>query len=67
LGVQTYGRLGPTLRIQVRTAPTRQDEVSRELRRRIQIEFQRQKIAISSVHDVRQSSAFHESKEKAQA
>ena len=48
LGVQAYGRPGATLRVQIRTAPTRQDEVSRELRRRIQIEFQRQGIRISS-------------------
>src|SRR5260370_5279027 len=45
LGVQQYDQMGATLRLQVRTAPTRQDEVCRELRRRIQIEFQRQGIA----------------------
>src|SRR6267143_2911279 len=42
LGVQEVERSASTVRLQVRTAPTRQDEVSRELRRRIQIEFQRQ-------------------------
>jgi small-conductance mechanosensitive channel len=42
LGVQAYDQAASTLRLQVRTVPTRQDEVSRELRRRIQIEFQRQ-------------------------
>jgi small conductance mechanosensitive channel len=45
LGVQDYGASGTTLRLQVRTAPTRQDEVCRELRRRIQMELQRQGIA----------------------
>jgi hypothetical protein len=30
---------GTTVRLQVRTAPTRQDDVARELRRRIQIEL----------------------------
>ena len=45
LGVQGYDHAGATLRLQVRTAPTRQDEVCRELRRRIYIEFQRQGIA----------------------
>ena len=45
LGVQGYDQTGATLRLQVRTAPTRQDEVCRELRRRIQMEFQRQGIA----------------------
>lgn len=48
LGVQSYDPIGTTLRLQVRTAPTRQDEVCRELRRRIQMELQRQGIAITS-------------------
>jgi small-conductance mechanosensitive channel len=66
LGVQDYGPAGPTFRLQVRTAPTRQDEVSRELRRRIQIEFQRQSVPIVSVQDLEQTSAFHQPEEKAQ-
>jgi small conductance mechanosensitive channel len=45
LGVQGFDQTGATLRLQVRTAPTRQDEVCRELRRRIHMEFQRQGIA----------------------
>jgi moderate conductance mechanosensitive channel len=48
LGVQQYDQMGATLRLQVRTAPTRQDEVCRELRRRIQIEFQRQGIGVDN-------------------
>jgi small conductance mechanosensitive channel len=48
LGVQAYDNFAPTLRLQVRTAPTRQDEVCRELRRRIQLEFQRQGIPLAS-------------------
>jgi moderate conductance mechanosensitive channel len=48
LGVQAFDRAASTLRLQVRTAPTRQDEVSRELRRRIQAEFQRRNIPLSS-------------------
>jgi small-conductance mechanosensitive channel len=67
LGVQTYGRLGPTLRIQVRTSPMRQDEVSRELRRRIQLEFQRQSIPIFAAQDIEQASVFLESEEEPQA
>ncbi|HWW19055.1 MAG TPA: mechanosensitive ion channel family protein [Candidatus Saccharimonadales bacterium] len=47
LGVQEYDHAGATLRLQVRTAPTRQDEVCRELRRRIHIEFRRQGIALN--------------------
>jgi moderate conductance mechanosensitive channel len=49
LGVQEFDQAGATLRLQVRTAPTRQDEVCRELRRRIHMEFQRQGIAINEV------------------
>ena len=49
LGVQSYDRSATVVRLQVRTAPTRQDEVTRELRRRIQIEFQRQGIPVASV------------------
>ncbi|HXN52525.1 MAG TPA: mechanosensitive ion channel domain-containing protein [Candidatus Acidoferrum sp.] len=48
LGVQGYDHTGATLRLQVRTAPTRQEEVCRELRRRIQMEFQQQGIAVAS-------------------
>jgi small conductance mechanosensitive channel len=57
LGVQSFDRLASTVRLQVRTAPTRQDEVSRELRRRIQIEFQRQGISLSSVQRFELASA----------
>jgi small-conductance mechanosensitive channel len=52
LGVHNYDRNGSTIRMQVRTAPTRQDEVARELRRRIQSQFQAQGIAISGVQRV---------------
>lgn len=48
LGVQAFDRTASTLRLQVRTAPTRQEEVCRELRRRIQLEFQRRGIPLSS-------------------
>lgn len=43
LGVQDFDPQGATLRLQVRTAPTRQDEVSRELRRRVLIEFDKRR------------------------
>jgi moderate conductance mechanosensitive channel len=58
LGVQEYGRSGPTLRVQVRTPPLRQDEVARELRRRIQMEFQRHHIEITTADDLDQPSIF---------
>jgi moderate conductance mechanosensitive channel len=58
LGVQDYGRSGPTLRVQVRTTPLRQDEVARELRRRIQMEFQRHRIEITTADDIDQASIF---------
>ena len=49
LGVHAYDRNGTIVRVQVRTAPNRQDEVSRELRRRIQIEFQKRGIPLTGV------------------
>jgi small conductance mechanosensitive channel len=58
LGVQGFDRHASTVRLQVRTAPTRQDEVARELRRRIQIEFQRQGIPLSSVQRIELASAL---------
>lgn len=52
LGVQAFDRSASTVRLQVRTAPTRQDEVCRELRRRIQTEFQLQGFPLSVVQHV---------------
>jgi small-conductance mechanosensitive channel len=66
LGVQNFDRTSTTVRLQVRTAPTRQDEVARELRRRIQIEFQKQGIPISSVHRIELAGVSHSSQEAAQ-
>lgn len=57
LGVHAYDQNASVIRLQVRTAPTRQDEVSRELRRRIQLEFQRQRIPVSSVQRVELAAA----------
>ena len=66
LGVQSFDRSSATVRLQVRTAPTRQDEVARELRRRIQIEFQKQGIPVSSVHRIELAGVSHSSPEAAQ-
>src|SRR4029077_18768824 len=66
LGVQSFDRVSSTVRLQVRTAPTRQDEVARELRRRIQIEFQKQGIPISSVQRIELAGVSHSSPEAAQ-
>jgi moderate conductance mechanosensitive channel len=52
LGLQTYDQNVSTVRLQVRTAPARHEDVARELRRRIQIEFQKQGIALSNVQRV---------------
>ncbi|HSC44955.1 MAG TPA: mechanosensitive ion channel family protein [Candidatus Acidoferrum sp.] len=46
LGLQEYGRGDTVIRLAVKTLPLRQDEVSRELRRRIHIEFQKQAIPV---------------------
>jgi small conductance mechanosensitive channel len=52
LGVDALGPLGATLLLQVRTAPTRQDDVARELRRRISGHFERQRIRIASEYRI---------------
>jgi moderate conductance mechanosensitive channel len=52
LGLQSYDQNASTVRLQVRTAPARHEDVSRELRRRIQLEFQRQGIPLSNVQRV---------------
>lgn len=57
LGVQALDRMASTVRMQVRTAPTRQDEVCRELRRRIQTEFQRQGFPLSVIQRVELTNA----------
>src|SRR5204862_6589083 len=67
LSVQSVDRSSSTVRLQVRTAPTRQDEVARELRRRIQVEFQKQGILTSSVHRIELAGVAHSSQEAAQA
>src|SRR4029077_14399639 len=66
LGLQSFDRTASTVRLQVRTAPTRQDEVARELRRRIQVEFQRQGIPLTSVQRFELASVSHASQESAQ-
>ena len=71
LGVESLALAGTTLRVQARTAPTRQYDVARELRRRILSEFERQGIALSVVQrvelvgsgQVSESVADHVSKE----
>ena len=65
LGVQRLDRNASTVRLQVRTAPTRQDEVARELRRRIQIEFQRQGLPLSNVQRVELAGVSHAEQEAA--
>lgn len=57
LGLQSFDQTSSTIRLQVRTAPSRQDDVARELRRRIQLEFQRRGILVSGVQRVEYRSA----------
>ncbi len=66
LGVQSFDRSSSTVRLQVRTLPTRQDEVARELRRRIQLEIQKRGIPISSVQRIELASVSHSSQEAGQ-
>ena len=57
LGVQSLDRNATLVRLQARTAPTRQDDVARELRRRIHVELQRRGIPLSSVQRIELTSA----------
>lgn len=65
LGVQDFDRTASTIRLQVRTVPTRQDEVTRELRRRIQAEFLKQGIPVSSVQRIELTGVSHSLQEAA--
>lgn len=49
LGVESLTLGGVTLRVQLRTAPTRQHEVARELRRRIRLRFEQENIPLGGV------------------
>jgi hypothetical protein len=48
------------VRLQVRTAPTRQDDVARELRRRIQIELAERGIQLGGLQRMQLVPAEHE-------
>jgi moderate conductance mechanosensitive channel len=52
LGVDSLTPNSAVLRLQIRTAPGRQDDVARELRRRILSHFEQEKIGIGEVHSV---------------
>ena len=52
LGLQSFDQTASTVRLQVRTAPSRHEDVARELRRRIQLEFQRQGVPLYNVQRV---------------
>ena len=66
LGLQDFDRTASKIRLQVRTAPTRQDEVARELRRRIQAELLRQGIPVSSVQRIELTGVSHSLQEAVQ-
>jgi small conductance mechanosensitive channel len=52
LGVESLALDGTTIRLQVRTALNRKDDVSRELRRRIKLGFEQARIPLSHMHNV---------------
>lgn len=49
LGVESLSATGTSVRLQVRTAATRQDDVARELRRRVQMELAERGIQVGGV------------------
>ena len=67
LGLQDFDRTASTIRLQLRTAPTRQDEVARELRRRIQAELLKQGIPVSSVQRIELSGVSRSLQQAAQS
>lgn len=52
LGVESLALTGTTLRVQFKSAPNRNDEVARELRRRILLEMERAGVKLVSAHRV---------------
>jgi small-conductance mechanosensitive channel len=52
LGVESLALDGTSIRLQVRTALNRKDDVARELRRRIKLGFEQSHIPLSRVHNV---------------
>lgn len=52
LGVESLALTGTTLRLQFKSAPNRNDEVARELRRRILVEMDRAGVKLISAHRV---------------
>ncbi len=52
LGVESLSLGGVTLRLQLRTAPTRQHDVARELRRRVRARFEQEHIGVTSVQRI---------------
>jgi hypothetical protein len=52
LGVESLSLDGTVLRVQVRTALNRKDDVARELRRRIKLGFEESGIPLHSTHKV---------------
>ncbi|MGH9704455.1 MAG: mechanosensitive ion channel family protein [Candidatus Acidiferrales bacterium] len=52
LGIDSMALSGITIRIQIRTAPLRQEDVARELRRRLKAGFEQEHIPLNSVQRV---------------
>ncbi|MGH7838623.1 MAG: hypothetical protein ACREQC_12490, partial [Candidatus Binataceae bacterium] len=52
LGIESLSLEGTVLRLQVRTAVNRKDDVARELRRRIKLGFEESRIPLRGTHRV---------------
>jgi len=52
LGIESLSLDGTVLRLQVRTALNRKDDVARELRRRIKLGFEESRIPLRQAHQV---------------
>ncbi len=52
LGVESLSAGDSTVRLQIRTHPTRQHDTARELRRRIRARFERESVGMGSIHRI---------------
>jgi len=67
LGIESLSLEGTVLRLQVRTAPARKDDVARELRRRIKIAFEQAHIPLTSTHSLQIRGGEHSMPDASQA
>ena len=66
LGVESLSLDGTVLRLQVRTILNRKEDVARELRRRIKLNFEQSRIPLSHTHKIRMQGEMPQQDQKAE-